>query len=79
MSLLARRNLSHDRVRFTVIVTGIVFALVLIIVQFGLFSMDTKILETVVQLDPNQWQPLGPRGGWLSVGLTLAAYIMAPC
>jgi putative ABC transport system permease protein len=37
MGLLARRNLFHDRVRFAVTLTGIVFALVLIIVQFGLF------------------------------------------
>jgi putative ABC transport system permease protein len=37
MSLLARRNLFHDKVRFTVTLTGIVFALVLIIIQFGLF------------------------------------------
>src|SRR5712692_5207238 len=37
MGLLARRNLFHDRVRFTVTLTGIVFALVLIIIQFGLF------------------------------------------
>jgi putative ABC transport system permease protein len=37
MALLARRNLFHDRIRFVVTLTGIVFALVLIIVQFGLF------------------------------------------
>jgi len=37
MGLLARRNLFHDGVRFTVTLTGIVFALVLIIIQFGLF------------------------------------------
>jgi putative ABC transport system permease protein len=37
MSLLARRNLFHDKVRFAVTLTGIVFALVLIIIQFGLF------------------------------------------
>src|SRR5215831_14096007 len=37
MGLLARRNLFHDRIRFAVTLTGIVFALVLIIVQFGLF------------------------------------------
>jgi putative ABC transport system permease protein len=35
--LLARRNLFHDKVRFAVTLTGIVFALVLIIIQFGLF------------------------------------------
>jgi len=37
VALLARRNLFHDRIRFAVTLTGIVFALVLIIVQFGLF------------------------------------------
>src|SRR5215469_14487890 len=37
MALLARRNLFHDRTRFLVTLTGIVFALVLIIIQFGLF------------------------------------------
>jgi putative ABC transport system permease protein len=37
MALLARRNLFHDKVRFAVTLTGIVFALVLIIIQFGLF------------------------------------------
>ena len=37
MALLARRNLFHDRVRFAVTLTGIVFALVLIVIQFGLF------------------------------------------
>jgi putative ABC transport system permease protein len=37
MGLLARRNLFHDKVRFAVTLTGIAFALVLIIIQFGLF------------------------------------------
>src|SRR5271168_3095763 len=37
MGLLARRNLFHDKMRFAVTLTGIVFALVLIIIQFGLF------------------------------------------
>jgi putative ABC transport system permease protein len=37
MGVLARRNLLHDRVRLIVTLTGIVFALVLIVVQFGLF------------------------------------------
>ena len=37
MALLARCNLFHDRIRFAVTLTGIVFALVLIIIQFGLF------------------------------------------
>ncbi len=37
MTTLAWKNLFHDRVRLVVTLTGIVFALVLIIVQFGLF------------------------------------------
>ena len=37
MSLLAVRNLFHDKVRLAVTVTGITFALVLIAVQMGLF------------------------------------------
>jgi putative ABC transport system permease protein len=37
MSVLAIKNLFHDKVRLVVTLTGIVFALVLIVVQFGLF------------------------------------------
>ena len=37
LSELAWRNLMHDRVRLLVTVTGVVFAVVLIVVEFGLF------------------------------------------
>jgi putative ABC transport system permease protein len=37
MSTLGWKNLFHDKVRLVVTLTGIVFALVLIIIQFGLF------------------------------------------
>lgn len=37
MSILAIRNLFHDKVRLVVTLTGVVFALILIVVQFGLF------------------------------------------
>jgi putative ABC transport system permease protein len=37
MSILAIRNLFHDKVRLAVTLTGVVFALILIAVQFGLF------------------------------------------
>jgi len=37
MALLARRNLLHDKLRFAVTLTGIVFAILLMVVQFGLF------------------------------------------
>lgn len=35
--MLAVRNLFHDKVRLAVTLTGIVFALILIVIQFGLF------------------------------------------
>ncbi len=37
LSELAWRNLVHDKVRLLVTVTGVVFAVVLIVVQLGLF------------------------------------------
>src|SRR5262245_18237099 len=37
MPSLARRNLFHDKVRLAVTMTGVVFAVVLITVQLGLF------------------------------------------
>ena len=37
MTTLAVKNLFHDKVRLSVTLTGIIFALVLIAVQFGLF------------------------------------------
>ena len=44
MTTLAWKNLFHDKVRLGVTLTGIVFALVLILVQFGLFLgfLDTS-------------------------------------
>ena len=37
MPPLAQRNLFHDKIRLTVTLTGIVFAVVLIVVELGLF------------------------------------------
>src|SRR5262249_43834063 len=37
LSELAWRNLVHDRIRLLVTITGVVFAVVLIVVEFGLF------------------------------------------
>lgn len=44
MNILAWKNLLHDKVRLVVTLTGIVFALVLIAVQFGMFLgfLDTS-------------------------------------
>jgi hypothetical protein len=61
MALLARRNLLHDRIRFAVTLTGIVFALVLIIVQFGLCSLAKSSLWVCV-LMPMSKPGRSPRG-----------------
>jgi putative ABC transport system permease protein len=48
MASLAVRNLFHDRVRLTVTLTGIVFAIVLIVVQLGLFLGFQQTTSTVI-------------------------------
>lgn len=58
MSTLAWKNLFHDKVRLIVTLTGIVFALVLIIVQFGLFL---GFLETTANVVANSGADL-----WIS-------------
>ena len=49
MTTLAWKNLFHDKVRLAVTLTGIVFALVLIIVQFGLFLGFLDTTANVVE------------------------------
>lgn len=48
MFLLAWRNLVHDKVRLAVTVTGIVFAVVLIVVELGLFLGFTTTTASLV-------------------------------
>jgi putative ABC transport system permease protein len=48
MPPLARRNLVYDRVRLAVTLTGIVFAVVLIIVELGLFVGFTATTSNVI-------------------------------
>lgn len=48
MFLLARRNLFHDRIRLGVTLTGIVFAVVLIVVQVGLFIGFTSATSGLI-------------------------------
>jgi putative ABC transport system permease protein len=49
MTTLAWKNLLHDKVRLAVTLSGIIFALVLIIVQFGLFLGFLETSANVVQ------------------------------
>jgi len=48
MSMLAWRNLIHDKVRLAVTLTGIVFAVVLIVVEFGLFLGFTTTTSSLI-------------------------------
>src|SRR6516165_12215218 len=48
VNMLAWRNLVHDKVRFAVTVTGIVFAVVLIVVELGLFLGFTTTTSTLI-------------------------------
>jgi putative ABC transport system permease protein len=48
MPPLARRNLFHDKVRLTVTLTGIVFAVVLIVVELGLFVGFTTTTSNLI-------------------------------
>jgi len=48
MSMLAWRNLIHDEVRLGVTLTGIVFAVVLIVVEFGLLLGFTTTTSSLI-------------------------------
>lgn len=48
MPPLAERNLFHDKIRLTVTVTGIVFAVVLIVVELGLFVGFTVTTSSLI-------------------------------
>jgi putative ABC transport system permease protein len=48
MASLAVRNLFHDKIRLTVTLTGIVFAVVLVAVQLGLFLGFTSATSNVI-------------------------------
>ncbi len=48
MPPLAQRNLMHDKVRLTVTLTGIVFAVVLIVVELGLFVGFTVTTSSII-------------------------------
>src|SRR5215831_5160951 len=48
MPPLAQRNLMHDKVRLAVTLTGIVFAVVLIVVEMGLFLGFTVTTSSII-------------------------------
>lgn len=60
---LAYRNLFQDRLRFVATVTGIVFSIVLITIQLGLFVSFERMVTTMIDHAPaNLWiVPLGTK------------------
>jgi hypothetical protein len=48
MALLARRNLFHDKIRLAVTLTGIVVSVVLITIQFGLFTEFATTTSNII-------------------------------
>jgi putative ABC transport system permease protein len=60
---LAARNLFHDRLRFAATITGIVFSMVLVSVQMGLFVSFRTMVTTMIDHAPaDLWiMPLGTK------------------
>jgi putative ABC transport system permease protein len=60
---LAARNLFHDRLRFIATIIGIVFSIVLVIVQMGLFLSFERMVTTMIEHAPaDLWiVPLGTK------------------
>lgn len=48
MSPLAQRNLFHDKVRLAVTLTGVAFAVVLIVIEMGLYFGFTKTISSLI-------------------------------
>ena len=65
MPPLARRNLFHDKVRLTVTLTGIVFAVVLVIVQLGLFLGFTSATSGLIHNSAADFWIVGQRVPYL--------------
>ena len=53
---LALRNLIHDRIRFLVTLVGVVFSIVLVSIQFGLYKgTESKILAVLDHTSADLW------------------------
>lgn len=72
MRMLAWRNLVHDKVRLTVTVTGIVFAVVLIIVQLGLFLGFTTATSSVIDNSGADLWITAPRVPYIEQGVAFS-------
>ncbi|MGE3959400.1 MAG: ABC transporter permease [Vicinamibacterales bacterium] len=69
MSELAWRNLVHDKVRLAVTLTGIVFAVVLIVVELGLFVGFTSATTGLIDNSRADLWITAARVGYVEVGV----------
>lgn len=69
MSNLAWRNLVHDKVRLSVTLTGIVFAVVLIVVELGLFVGFTTTTSGLIDESQADLWIASARVGYVEVGV----------
>jgi putative ABC transport system permease protein len=69
MRILAWRNLVHDRVRLAVTVTGIVFAVVLIVVELGLFLGFTTTTSSLIDRSNADLWITAPRVPYIEQGV----------
>src|SRR5262245_29063702 len=69
MRMLAWRNLVHDKVRLAVTVSGIVFAVVLIVVQLGLFLGFTTATSSLIDQSGADLWIAAPRVPYIEQGV----------
>ena len=69
ISELAWRNLVHDRVRLLVTVTGVVFAVVLIVVELGLFVGFTTTTSSLIDRSKADLWVAAARVPYIEVGV----------
>jgi len=72
MPPLARRNLFHDKVRLAVTVTGIVFAVVLIVVELGLFVGFTVTTSNLIDHSNADLWVSSPKVPYVEMGVAFS-------
>jgi putative ABC transport system permease protein len=71
MSLLAQRNLFHDKMRLAVTLTGVTFAVVLIVVELGLYFGFTETTSRVIDHSLADFWVVAPRTPYFELSAPL--------
>ena len=72
MPPLAQRNLFHDKVRLVVTLTGIVFAVVLIVVELGLFVGFTAATSNLIDYSGADLWISSPKVPYVEMGVAFS-------